>query len=110
MQQMVIRKWHISPQPTEIDFLKVVISPVTRSLPDKQKYLGGVIEAVINEMKYPYLNTTGHVVGHTAGGGPTGYAISLAQDSLHHQFYIDLWQQRTPLGKGLMWVRQIGAK
>ena len=55
MRQMVVRGWHISPAPTEINFIKVVTPPVTRTLPDKDKYMGGVIECVINEMKYPYL-------------------------------------------------------
>jgi hypothetical protein len=110
MQQMVARRWYISPQPTEVDFLKVVVPPVTRTLPDKQKYLGGVIETVINEMKYPYLNLAGKVVGRTAGGGPTAYAVTLVQYKLGTQFYIDLWQQLTSSGRGLEWERQVGTK
>ncbi len=69
MQKMVTHSWHISPQPTQIDFLKVVVPPVTRTLPDGRKYQGGVIDTVINEIMYPYLNRAGKVVGHTAGGG-----------------------------------------
>jgi hypothetical protein len=110
MQQMVKRAWRISPQPTQIDFLKIVVPPVTRTLPDGHKYQGGIIETVMNEMTYPYLNRSGKVVGHTAGGGPTAYAITLVQDSLHTQFYLDVWQQLTPTGGGLKWEQRVGTK
>jgi hypothetical protein len=110
MRQMVARGWHISPEPTEIEFIRVVAPPVTRTLPDKHKYMGGVIECVINEQKSPYLDGTGGVVGHTQGGGPTAYGVTLVQDSLHTQFYIDLWQQLTPPGDGINWERRIGSK
>jgi hypothetical protein len=110
MRQMVVRGWHISPAPTEIDFIKVVTPPVTRTLPDKDKYMGGVIECVINEQKSPYLDRAGRTVGHTQGGGPTAYGVTLVQDSLHTQFYIDLWQQLTPPGDGFTWERRIGAR
>ena len=110
MQKMVNHSWHISPQPTQIDFLKVVVPPVTRTLPDGRKYQGGVIETVINEIMYPYLNRAGKVVGHTAGGGPTAYAITLVQDSLHTHFYLDVWQQLTPTGAGVRWEQRVRAK
>ncbi len=109
MQQMVARGWHIWPQPTEIIFLKTVLDPVTKTLPNGQKYQGGIIETVINEQKSPYLNRVGKVVGHTEGGGPTAYVVSLVQDRLHTQFYIDLWQQVTPLGEGIAWEHHIEA-
>jgi hypothetical protein len=110
MQQMVKRGWHISPQPTEIDFLKVVVPAVTRRLPNGRRYLGGVIETVIDELKSPYLDRFGKVVGRTAGGGPTAYVVSLVQDSLHTQFYIDVWQQVTAPGDGLRWEHKVTAK
>ncbi len=73
MQQMLRRGGVISPQPTEIDSLQVVTPPVRRILRGGQAYLGGVIDVVINEKRYAYLDHSGHVAGHTAGGGPTAY-------------------------------------
>ena len=72
--------------------------------------MGGVIECVINEHKSPYLDRAGKTVGHTQGGGPTAYGVTLVQDRLHTQFYIDLWQQLTPPGDGFTWERRIGDK
>jgi hypothetical protein len=107
MEQMVKRGWHVSPKPTEIYFIKIVTPPVTKTLPGGRRYEGGVIETVINELKYPYLNRADKIVGYTAGGGPTAYAVTFVQKSLHTQFYIDLWQQLTPAGGGLAWEHWI---
>jgi hypothetical protein len=109
MEQMVKRGWHISPQPSQIDFIKTVLTPVTKRLPTGTKYQGGIIETVINEQKSPYLNRTGKIVGQTEGGGPTAYVVTLVQARLHTQFYIDLWQQVTPLGGGLAWEHHVEA-
>jgi hypothetical protein len=107
MQQMVHRGWHITPRPTQIDFLKTVGSPVTKSSPSGRKYKGAVIETVIDEVKSPYLDGNGRIVGYTGGGGPTAYVATLVQNSLHTQFYIDLWQQLAPPGTGLTWLHRI---
>ena len=103
MRQMVVRGWHISPAPTEIDFIKVVTPPVTRTLPNKDRYMGGVIECVINETKISVpLTAAGRSRGtYRRAVDRRPMAVTLVQDRLHTQFYIDLWQQLTPPGDGI---------
>ena len=110
MQQLVKRGWHISPQPTKIDFLKTALLPITKTLANGSKYQGDAIETVIDEQKSPYLNRAGKLVGRTEGGGPTAYVVTLVQARLHGQFYIDVWEQVSSLGNGITWERQLEAR
>ncbi len=45
-------------------------------------------------------HSSGRVVGHTRAVDRRPTAVTLVQDSLHTQFYIDLWEQLTPPGDG----------
>ncbi len=70
---MVSRQWHQYPDPTEVDFLKVIRVPIVETSPHRKtivrgdtfSYGAGVLDVVIRARRYPYLNSAGKIVGYS---------------------------------------------
>jgi hypothetical protein len=118
MRDLESRGWHEAPNPTEVDFVKVVKVPLPKTTATGRRvwfgghptYRAGVIDVVINQKIEPYLNKAGGVVGHSAGGGPTAWTVSLTQNVKTGEFLIDEYQRAKANGGIALWERQVKRK
>jgi hypothetical protein len=118
MRDLVSRGWHEPPNPTEVDFIKIVRKPVPRLgangshliFDGHLAYIGGDIDIVINEKREPYLNNAGTVVGHTAGGGRSAWTVSLTQSDRSGEFLIDNYQPVVTVRGIGSWEKRLGKR
>lgn len=100
---LVKRDWHDYPNPSEVDFLKIV-QPVS----SKTRYLGGAVDVVLNARREPYLNAADRIVGYQAGGGPYAVAITIGRTAPSEHFRIVRWWVLYPSGKVAELERRLG--
>lgn len=99
------RGWHTDYAPSEIDWLRVTVSP--RPLPTiggKPLMLGGhpawepaSINMVVNQTSSPYLNGRGRAVAYSRNNGKVAYAVLLVQGA-DGRWRIESIRMLRPLG------------
>ena len=114
MQQLEKRQWREASNPTEIDFLKVITRTSSRQELSGRTTPGtrsadraGMIYVLISQKREPYLEGSGRVVGYSAGGGPTAWAVSLGRGNRYGQFVIDKYQQINITGGFAQWEKEL---
>ena len=116
MRQMLKRRLHLPPTPSQIDFLVTVKKPVRRRRGDgtplrvagKPAYTSGTIYVVVQQVTEPYLNAHNQVVGHsTRGTGPRPWKITLVQRDVNGQFVIDGYDALTIHESLSTWERSV---
>jgi hypothetical protein len=116
MRILVERRWHDYPNPTEINYFRVVRKPTpimaSRHQPSlldgHRAYLGGILDVVIVEKNVPYLNHANKIVGYSGGGGATVIAVTLTQGHSDGRFRIENWHVLKPTGGIAAWERTQG--
>jgi len=102
MAVLAKKRWHEPPNPTDIEFMKVV-NPVTAG----SGFLVGTVDVVINFKTYPYLGEKGQVVGYGNGGGSAALSVILGRANVDQHFRIARWYVCHPKGGIMTWERQL---
>ena len=119
MRQMSKRGLHLSPTPTEVDFLAVIQRPVRRRsttgklmlVAGKPAYTSGIVDVVIRQFTEPYLNRKDRIVGYTARGtGPAAWTVTLAQEPTNGRFAIAGYYGVTLHGSLKQWEQRVARK
>ncbi|GEM_PF-2547736 len=102
VEALVRRGWHEYPNPTEVNFLKVIQPPVKAS-----GFLGGTVDVVIDARRDPYLNNANQTVGYQVGGGRYAASIILGRATTAQHFRIARWYVLHPGGGLEQWEREL---
>jgi hypothetical protein len=102
IRELAKRGWRDSPNPLEVDFLKVVRAPKKTGA-----FELGTVAVVSNPKRSPILNKTGKVVGYEGGGGPYAAMVTLSRGGATPYFRIVLWADVHPVGGIPSWERQL---